>query len=52
MWYDLYAALRELVVFLGEVVEDDEGESVSTGVKERIGRIRETVRKLEDSPCY
>ena len=55
MWYDLYAALRELVVFLGEEVEDDEGERGcvrKTGVKGRIRRIRENVRRLEDSPCY
>ncbi|KAL5483498.1 hypothetical protein ACEPAI_8730 [Sanghuangporus weigelae] len=56
LWYDLYAALRALAVFL---VEDSDGDAQNDSggkkrgvVKERVEGIKEIVRKLENAPCY
>ncbi|KAL5521103.1 hypothetical protein ACEPAG_9025 [Sanghuangporus baumii] len=56
LWYDLFAALRALAVFL---VEDSDGDAENDNdgkkrgaVKERVEGIKEIVRQLENAPCY
>ncbi|KAL5532310.1 hypothetical protein ACEPAF_5879 [Sanghuangporus sanghuang] len=56
LWYDLFAALRALAVFLFDNsdgdAENDNGGKKNGVVKKKVEGIKEMVRKLENAPCY